>query len=128
MRLFFFFKQKTAYEMRISDWSSDVCSSDLADAGPAMSSSARRRSRTRSCRCGCSVRRPAAARRSGARTRARGCAEIGRASCRERVCQYVSISVVAVSLKNKKQTEETKHLSQHNIMTSKERQIYTEPS
>src|SRR3546814_14455521 len=39
---FFFFKQKTAYEMRISDWSSDVCSSDLdrgqrdvpPDAGP----------------------------------------------------------------------------------------------
>src|SRR3546814_10746457 len=30
---FFFFKQKTAYEMRISDWSSDVCSSDLASAG-----------------------------------------------------------------------------------------------
>src|SRR3546814_3140592 len=28
--LVFFFKQKTAYEMRISDWSSDVCSSDLA--------------------------------------------------------------------------------------------------
>src|SRR3546814_1910978 len=28
--LFFFCKQKTAYEMRISDWSSDVCSSDLA--------------------------------------------------------------------------------------------------
>src|SRR3546814_12954095 len=38
MLLFFFFKQKTAYEMRISDWSSDVCSSDLlapaADIGP----------------------------------------------------------------------------------------------
>src|SRR3546814_7815589 len=31
--LLFFFKQKTAYEMRISDWSSDVCSSDLAQAG-----------------------------------------------------------------------------------------------
>src|SRR3546814_13170423 len=30
MFCFFFFKQKTAYEMRISDWSSDVCSSDLA--------------------------------------------------------------------------------------------------
>src|SRR3546814_6764413 len=30
--LFFLFKQKTAYEMRISDWSSDVCSSDLVDA------------------------------------------------------------------------------------------------
>src|SRR3546814_4646436 len=29
--LFFLFKQKTAYEMRISDWSSDVCSSDLQD-------------------------------------------------------------------------------------------------
>src|SRR3546814_1911803 len=29
--VFFFFKQKTAYEMRISDWSSDVCSSDLMD-------------------------------------------------------------------------------------------------
>src|SRR3546814_7915052 len=29
--VFFFFKQKTAYEMRISDWSSDVCSSDLSD-------------------------------------------------------------------------------------------------
>src|SRR3546814_10264769 len=28
---FFFFKQKTAYEMRISDWSSDVCSSDLPE-------------------------------------------------------------------------------------------------
>src|SRR3546814_5201010 len=28
---FFFFKQKTAYEMRISDWSSDVCSSDLKE-------------------------------------------------------------------------------------------------
>src|SRR3546814_786259 len=31
---FFFFKQKTAYEMRISDWSSDVCSSDLATPNP----------------------------------------------------------------------------------------------
>src|SRR3546814_6098277 len=30
MLFFFLFKQKTAYEMRISDWSSDVCSSDLA--------------------------------------------------------------------------------------------------
>src|SRR3546814_4311204 len=32
---FFFFKQKTAYEMRISDWSSDVCSSDLQVQSPA---------------------------------------------------------------------------------------------
>src|SRR3546814_2560473 len=33
---FFFCKQKTAYEMRISDWSSDVCSSDLVVAVPAL--------------------------------------------------------------------------------------------
>src|SRR3546814_3371169 len=32
--VFCFFKQKTAYEMRISDWSSDVCSSDLVVQGP----------------------------------------------------------------------------------------------
>src|SRR3546814_2125661 len=34
--MFFFFKQKTAYEMRISDWSSDVCSSDLESAAAAL--------------------------------------------------------------------------------------------
>src|SRR3546814_7396074 len=33
LSMFFFFKQKTAYEMRISDWSSDVCSSDLVGLG-----------------------------------------------------------------------------------------------
>src|SRR3546814_1105999 len=33
MVMFFYFKQKTAYEMRISDWSSDVCSSDLDSRG-----------------------------------------------------------------------------------------------
>src|SRR3546814_2556529 len=40
---FFFFKQKTAYEMRISDWSSDVCSSDLLPPGlvPRVSSDCR---------------------------------------------------------------------------------------
>src|SRR3546814_14532403 len=39
MICFFFFKQKTAYEMRISDWSSDVCSSDLTiDSCPGVSS------------------------------------------------------------------------------------------
>src|SRR3546814_942044 len=38
-----FFKQKTAYEMRISDWSSDVCSSDLASALGRGGRSARRR-------------------------------------------------------------------------------------
>src|SRR3546814_1079755 len=34
----FFFKQKTAYEMRISDWSSDVCSSDLSQAAACVNS------------------------------------------------------------------------------------------
>src|SRR3546814_6512351 len=45
MVCFFFFKQKTAYEMRISDWSSDVCSSDLPGAdvlGCALGSEIRR--------------------------------------------------------------------------------------
>src|SRR3546814_3690473 len=35
IKVFFFFKQKTAYEMRISDWSSDVCSSDLVNGSSA---------------------------------------------------------------------------------------------
>src|SRR3546814_2273144 len=39
--VFFFFKQKTAYEMRISDWSSDVCSSDLRAAALAFGASLR---------------------------------------------------------------------------------------
>src|SRR3546814_18347368 len=45
MTIFFLFKQKTAYEMRISDWSSDVCSSDLGDA------------RSHPCTMGAAVRR-----------------------------------------------------------------------
>src|SRR3546814_4096969 len=43
--MFFFFKQKTAYEMRISDWSSDVCSSDLAQDHPGHADAPRRRNR-----------------------------------------------------------------------------------
>src|SRR3546814_1656366 len=39
----FFFKQKTAYEMRISDWSSDVCSSDLEGLGLVIGFAERRR-------------------------------------------------------------------------------------
>src|SRR3546814_7876218 len=41
--LFFFFKQKTAYEMRISDWSSDVCSSDLIFGAPVIGDARRHR-------------------------------------------------------------------------------------
>src|SRR3546814_6398768 len=40
--VFFFFKQKTAYERRISDWSSDVCSSDLPEDGMAAKESKRK--------------------------------------------------------------------------------------
>src|SRR3546814_8160787 len=71
---FFFFKQKTAYEMRISDWSSDVCSSDLE--GDPVSPDIRRGGKRR-----------AAAPQPG--DRAPSPRQIGRASCRERVCQYV---------------------------------------
>src|SRR3546814_2268052 len=41
--IIFFFKQKTEYEMRISDWSSDVCSSDLAKAASSSSAKAAKR-------------------------------------------------------------------------------------
>src|SRR3546814_8775233 len=93
--VFFFFKQKTAYEMRISDWSSDVCSSDLlktnsSDEQEAMGSYIR-----------AAVRRwlkPWAEANNvdmyadGLRiytTIDSRMQQIGRASCRERVCQYV---------------------------------------
>src|SRR3546814_10070180 len=49
MCLLFVFKQKTAYEMRISDWSSDVCSSDLEQrAGPVLQADAQPRDAARS--------------------------------------------------------------------------------
>src|SRR3546814_7724404 len=75
----FFFKQKTAYEMRISDWSSDVCSSDL----------------DMRYYGGLRKRIPVTFWAMVAGTLAitgvvEACRdEIGRASCRERVCQYV---------------------------------------
>src|SRR3546814_10318288 len=90
----FFFKQKTAYEMRISDWSSDVCSSDLIArqfsddiwvSAPAEEQSGAGHSLTLS--------QPVRLRRYDERRYAVSGtptdAEIGRASCRERVCQYV---------------------------------------
>src|SRR3546814_8196717 len=106
----FLFKQKTAYEMRISDWSSDVCSSDLAVALRIVC--ARAGGRRLVAVVGVDGKtRPAIGRRSeienvrvtgGARLLAAcltDCAQqatlraaalqIGRAPCRERVCQYV---------------------------------------
>src|SRR3546814_1963026 len=99
---FFFYKQKTAYEMRISDWSSDVCSSDL-DSGNAR----------RIVRVGelliriivethtADLQRRVAGQFDGDHHLAAAMhfdvavivgtaiVEIGRASCRERVCQFV---------------------------------------
>src|SRR3546814_2544382 len=77
--LLFFFKHKTAYEGRMSDWSSDVCSSDLEaaigrpaveGAGPGLDQGP----------AGAALRHD---------ERGHTAREIGRASCRERVCQYV---------------------------------------
>src|SRR3546814_5807129 len=97
--VFFFFKQKTAYEMRISDWSSDVCSSDLLTLALDYASvSSRIQAFAEQAQfqlvetfaerlaqelmdefkitwLRLKVTKPGA--------------EIGRASCRERVCQYV---------------------------------------
>src|SRR3546814_4633343 len=88
----FFFKQKTAYEMRISDWSSDVCSSDLKRSRPsawvAPAASACITGWSGSALSGTVIRDTGAVTRHGlSPTPSR--AEIGRASCRERVCQYV---------------------------------------
>src|SRR3546814_13617759 len=127
---FFFFKQKTAYECRIRDWSSDVCSSDLVD----------RHDTALACNLALRRDRPVpedrllamhritvietqlrhgdseTARENGSQrwhdllidlmdegqfVPVEGI-QIGRASCRERVCQYGSISVGAGSLKKKK--------------------------
>src|SRR3546814_6309488 len=104
-----FVKQKTAYEMRISDWSSDVCSSDLPGPGVAGARGARHhdggRKRPpaadaeecpqglRTCRAtGCEgFRRLPPADGAAPAHRGRGARQdrSERASCRERVCQYV---------------------------------------
>src|SRR3546814_11280531 len=117
--LLFFFKQKTAYEMRISDWSSDVCSSDLPEQ--------RARHRRRSLRIvgrhlvlgleqldvvvgGLEEVDTLVAPRRLPPGRARDVLapgprradelQLGRAPCRDRVCQSVSLSVAPVPLKN----------------------------
>src|SRR3546814_15886106 len=100
--------------MRISDWSSDVCPSDLFLIGFAFAAlglfdrtldivlrhPARARGDDRGAQPGIH-RRIGQARLRRHRDLAAELGKIGRASGRERVCQYVSISVVAVSLKKK---------------------------
>src|SRR3546814_5446891 len=97
----FVFKQKTADEMRISDWSSDVCSSDLLY--PADSSPAGQELRLRQEYFFSSASLQDIVRRhiqyfgsiqtlpdkAAIQLNDTHPAEIGRASCRERVCQYV---------------------------------------
>src|SRR3546814_12952255 len=125
---FFFFKQKTAYEMRISDWSSDVCSSDLILLAerrawpchlPRCCPEKVIRNRERSlhitiqsqcfikatqryCSQIVSIQRrrahPPTQLGFEGRRASRG-GEIGRASCRYRVCQSVFFSVVSVLFK-----------------------------
>src|SRR3546814_2538828 len=80
---YFFFKQKTAYEMRISDWSSDVCSSDLDGAAYHLVVPADRAPLPKVRALEAWLLAEAAA------PAALPAVEIGRASCRERVCQYV---------------------------------------
>src|SRR3546814_12142805 len=109
--------------MRISDWSSDVCSSDLPAAGgrvigerplvlrPDPSLGPHRLQRGDRDPCALGDRFVAAEPIEGQRHRGwitGGYRKIGRASCRERLCQFVSISVVAVSLKTKQSTRTTK--------------------
>src|SRR3546814_4510485 len=99
----FFFKQKTAYEMRISDWSSDVCSSDLTTIteklllmGKATAVAGTVKSR-KSDRHATSDWMEMEKQRGISITtsvmqfpyREHMINQIGRASCRERVCQYV---------------------------------------
>src|SRR3546814_1824829 len=99
--MFFFFKQKTAYEMRISDWSSDVCSSDLIndEAGEAVVAA----SDGKAAYFRCDIAQEEDVKALVAQTLAAfggldgafnnaaipQAGQIGRASCRERVCQYV---------------------------------------
>src|SRR3546814_12127855 len=82
--MFFVFKQKTAYELRISDWSSDVCSSDLGGPCPGRSgrgSCARGRLRATAVGCGSTAAGTTAAAAAAA---AHGWAGVRRSSCRGR--------------------------------------------
>src|SRR3546814_12783767 len=98
---FFFCKQKTAYGMRISDWSSDVCSSYLGDGGECIDPACGLEPALHP-HIGLVEPRPDEAVYGVARLVVRPFlvpVQSGRASCRERGCQYVSTTVVAGSLK-----------------------------
>src|SRR3546814_5433999 len=94
---FFLFKQKTAYERRISDWSSDVCSSDLINSelvsNEALLNDVTKMQKdkvaiqNRLNKINSELANNIALSNEKARLQTEK--EIGRASCRERVCQYV---------------------------------------
>src|SRR3546814_8151112 len=93
--LVFFFKQKTAYEVRISDWSSDVCSSDLARLTVAENLALAERQRHPRREFVDALfpdlvqrRAQMAGTLSGGQQQMVSVAQIGRASCRESVSQY----------------------------------------
>src|SRR3546814_14532164 len=117
--LFFFFKQKTAYEVRISDWSSDVCASDLG--GLSRGQEAARADYLASAAAASGARIAVAAQTADTYIAIRGLQsriaiateQIGRASRRERVCQYGWISVGAGTL-YKKQTTHTQYVNYRN--------------
>src|SRR3546814_1379167 len=101
----FFFKQNTAYEMRISDWSSDVCSSDLPLIDAALSLRRETLGPDNPATLDTANNLAGLYRKTGRAAEAEALLyhvleEIGRASCGARVGQYVEIAVVAVSLTN----------------------------
>src|SRR3546814_12919223 len=98
----FFIKQKTAYEMRISDWSSDVCSSDLVVRVRTHNTNIRTNTKINTNQT-TTITTESYINPTTNHMPQQHRNQIGRASCRERVCKYVSISVVAVSLKKKQQ-------------------------
>src|SRR3546814_16626074 len=107
--------------MRISDWSSDVCSSDLSshqEPTASRADDARRVPGARSAR----FFRERSRLHGGLRPESlpdravpQTAREIGRASCRERVCQYVYISLVSVTLKQKHITYTLRHNTNHTL-------------
>src|SRR3546814_8959320 len=88
-RFFFLFKQKTAYEMRISDWSSDVCSSDLIPGVGRFAVIADPQGSVLALFKGSTEEPPPPAPPGTPGHAGWHELKIGRASCRERVCQYV---------------------------------------
>src|SRR3546814_10600145 len=85
----FFFKQKTAYEMRISDWSSDVCSSDLDSDFARKFYESKTAPTRRALRELFESWQKAGIGLKGSPETLAGTFQIGRALCRERVCPYV---------------------------------------